>query len=217
MSTGFEFSDVVEEAVGRSGGEEATAADVLKIRRGLRILTERWQAQGYNTWRITTMTDNPTGTTSPLVLPSAVDDVIQVNCQTSATAAESPMRRLSATEYAQLSSKDTTGQPSQYYLERTVPPKLYVYPIGTDAMILNIWYVARPEDYDLYGEDTDDVPGRWLEAMISGLALDLARKRPPYNEQLIARLKGEAAEAEDLAQRADRQRKNYVYRISMGS
>ncbi len=66
---------------------------------------------------------------------------------------------------------------------------------------------------DRYGDQTDDVPGRWLEALITGLAYDLSRKRPPFDEGLIQRLKGEAAEAEDKAQRADRGRQRFRYKI----
>lgn len=217
MRTGFEFSDIVDEAVDRSGGQQATAADVTKIRRGLRILTERWTAQGFNTWRIEKYETVANGLIPNIRLPDGVDDIIQVNAVRSGFT-ESTLRRISPVEYAQLTSKTTKGQPSQYYLDRKEKPNLFVYPIGTpnhpDAII--VYFVARPADFDRYGDTTDDVPGRWLEALISGLSLDLARKRPPYNEALINRLKMEALEAEDLAQRADRGRERYRYRTSYG-
>ncbi len=219
MNTGFDFADFVDEAVERSGGETATASDIQKVRRGLRLLTERWLAQGYNLWRIETHTVLASGQTSGIGLPQNVDDVIQVN-SISTGAAESPMRRISPVEYAQLSTKDTQGSPSQYYLDRKEKPKIFLFPIGSPVTpsTVVVYYVARPADFDRYGDATDDVPGRWLDALVSGLALDLARKRPAegggYNEALIARLKMEAAEAEDLAQRADRGRQPYRYRNS---
>jgi hypothetical protein len=216
MSVGsFEFSDVVDDAVERAGGQEATAGDVLKIRRGLRILTERWTAQGYNTWRIKTHTALASGITPSLSLPDKVDDVIQVNSVRNGTS-ETTMRRISAVQYAQLTAKNTQGQPSQYYLDRKTSPKLFLFPIGdtTTPMSIVITYLSRPDDYERYGDTTDDIPGRWLEALVSGLALDLARKRPPYDEALISRLKGEAMEAEDLAQRADRDRSRFRYNTS---
>ena len=213
----FEFSDVVDEAVARSGGQDATASDIINVRRGLRLLTERWIAQGFNTWRIEQTTVIAGGVSPTIPLPSSVDDVIQVNSKR-VDGTESAMLRISETQYAQLSSKNVAGRPSQYWLDRKDTPSLFVFPIGdtNDNVELTVWYVSRPEDFDRYGDTTDDVPGRWLEALVSGLALDLARKRPPYNEALIARLKGEAAEAEDLAQRADRGRQRYRYRNSYG-
>lgn len=216
MSTGFEFADLVDEAVERSGGETATASDIIKIRRGLRILTERWTAKGYNTWRIKTHTGLVNGTGPRISLPECVDDVIQVNSQR-AGLSEKTLRRISAVEYSQLTSKTTQGQPSLYYLDRKECPDLYVFPIGSpnqpDTIIT--YYVERPAEFDHYTV-ADDVPGRWLEALVTGLSLDLARKRPPYNEALIQRLTMEAAEAEDNAQRADRGRERYRYRTSYG-
>ena len=217
MIGSFEFSDVVDEAVARSGGQEATASDVLSVRRGLRLLTGRWLAQGFNTWRIETRNFTVNGTSPFIVLPENIDDVIQVNV-TSDGLSESAMRRISPVEYAQISTKQSQGQPSQYYLDRKEAPRLYLFPIGREMEpdTLTVWYVARPADFDRYGDTTDDVPGRWLEALVSGLALDLARKRPPYNEPLIQRLQAEAGAAEDLAQRADRGRQRFRYRVGGG-
>lgn len=217
MATGFDFADVVDEAVERSGGQEATASDVAKIRRGLRILTERWMAQGYNTWRICQTTVLATGVATPIQLDECVDDIIQVMVKTSTgDTTEKSLTRISPTQYAQLTRKFTLGEPSQYYLDRKETPQLFLYPVGETTFTheVNVYYVERPAEYDRFIGDAEDVPGRWLEALISGLALDLARKRPPYNEPLIQRLKLEYAEAEDLAQRADRGRQRYRYRTS---
>ncbi len=216
--TGFAFSDLVEEAVARSGGQSATASDVLNVRRSLRLLTERWAAEGFNTWRIKTTEVFATGTVTAIKLPSCVDDVIEVKAKRSDVGSETIMRRLSASEYASLSNRDTYGQPSQYWLQRTDPPMLNIYPIGlqTQSTSIVVFYVERPESFDRYF-DEDSVPGRWLHAMVHGVAHDLARKRPlpdgGYDEALIDRLGVEAEQAFDIAQRADRDRKNYRYNV----
>lgn len=210
MTTGFDFADIFDDVVDRSGGEGSTAADVDRVRRGLRLLLERWEAQGFNTWRIRTLTVQSSGLTPIVKLPDCVDDVLNVS--TTRHDSTVSIRRITATEYAQLANKDSDGQPAQYWLDRRADgPLLHIYPIG--AALLSVTHVERPAAYDRFGGNEEDVPGRWLEAMIVGLAHDLARKRPPYNEQLIARLKGEAAEAEDIAQRADRDRSRFRYRM----
>jgi len=159
--TGFDWADLVDEAVSRSGGEGSTAADVLKVRRAFRILSERWMAKGYNTWRFAEKTIVLSGVTRSINLPDCVDDVIQVNSIVG-SGAETSMRRISASEYAQLTTKDTQGQPSQFYLSRGHDcPKLFVYPIGAanTTTELVIYYVERPEAFQRY-EPMDDIDWR---------------------------------------------------------
>lgn len=222
MATGFDFADVFDEVVDRAGGELSTAADVVRVRRGLRLLLERWEAQGFNTWRIRTVRLFVPGVSPRVALPDDVDDIININvvrrfgpeCDDRHwhhTGSEAPISRISAAQYAQLGSKLNEGYPSQYWLDRQDPPALMLHPVGRCELVIT--YVERPAAFQRYGNSLDDVPGRWLEAMIMGLAHDLARKRPPYNEGLIARLKTEAALAEQLAQDADRDRSRFRYQI----
>lgn len=215
MSTGsFDLSDLTDEAVARSGGEAATAGDVINVRRSLRLLTERWTAQGYNTWRIETQDLVFLGDQQGvLALPSCVDDVINVSvAQSDSSIDRTSIRRISAAEYAALNRTDTIGRPSQWWLHRTEPPVLRLYP--TSPAKITITFIARPDAFTRLADATSDVPGRWLEALTLGLALDLARKRPPFNEQLIQRLALEYRDAEKIAQDADRDRVRFRYKIS---
>lgn len=213
MQTGFEFADIYDEAVSRAGGEQSTAEDVIKVRRGMRLLLERWEAAGFNTWRIRSVRVVAVGSQPYIHLPEFVDDVLQVNRENGGGS----LLRLSASAYIQIAQKTQEGTPGSYWLAREEQPKLYLHPTGA-ATALDVWYVERPANFDRQADNMDDVPGRWLEALITGLALDLARKRPGssgvYDENLINRLKAEAAEAEVLAQRADRDRARYRYRVN---
>jgi hypothetical protein len=213
--SGFDAADVIDEAVQRSGGQTATGQDVVNVRRSMKLLLERWNNQGFNTWKFRTSSHTVAGNTTHVTLDDCVDDVFNVNSVTIGQS-ESPMRRISPHEYAQLTTKLTKGQPSMYYLDRDAEcPKLFFYPVGREniAEELIVTYVERPPEFDRVDMDPE-VPARWLEALIFGLALDLARKRPPYDEALIQRLKVESADAEGLAQRADRGRHSFRYRIA---
>lgn len=212
--TAFDFADLVDEAASRAGGESTTAAEIIGLRRSLRILTERWAAQGFNSWRIKTRQFGLSLVDGSVPLDKTVDDVISVNSINSQSGNSANMRRIPASEYMQLTTKTTQGRPSQWWLDRTSPrPRLLVYPIGdTTNNMVDVQYVERPAAFARY-TDVDDVAGRWLEALTLGMALELARKRPPYDEALIARLKQESMEAEVLAQQTDRDRANYRMRI----
>lgn len=209
MDTGFSFSDVYDEVVARTGGEQTTAEDVTRVQRGLRLLLERWEAKGVTTWRHRYMDIISPTESNEITLDRRVDDIIHVVRSAGGGLDRKPLDRM----YVLARQERLAGVPSSYALMRGDPPKLLVYPWGVEAEY-RLWYVERPAEFRRGADNTDDVPGRWLEALILGLAHDFARKRPPYNEPLIQRLKAEAAEAEDLAMRAERDRARYRYRIS---
>lgn len=223
--TGFDWADVFEDVVDRAGGGTATAQDVNRVRRGLRLITERWNIEGYNLWRVCSTTVGVGGVDGCVSLPSGIDDVINVAARDERGSTIASLHRLSETEYARLYKRDPRheadygydyGLPTQYALRRTDPPALLVWPIGQQHLSceLEVTYVARPGRFQRYDDpDTQEVAGRWLEALVLCLAHDLARKRPPYDEALISRLTSEMAAAEVLAQRGDRGRQRYRYRI----
>jgi hypothetical protein len=210
METGFTFADVYDEAVARSGGEQTTAEDVIRVRRGLRLLLERWEAKGYNTWRIRKLRVRAIGGQPFIQLPACVSDVVHVVHENGGE-----LTRIPPDSYMTIGAQNRMGSPGEYWLAREEPPKLHLHPTGNGDN-LDVWYVERPAHFAVGSSDMD-VPGRWLEALILGLSADLARKRPGdggvYNEGLISRLSLEAAEAEDTAMRADRDRSRFRYRI----
>lgn len=207
MDNGFSFADVFEDVVDRAGGPDATANDVTKVRRGLQILLTRWENLGYNTWRIRNMRAVAMGYENYIDLPPRVDDVISVNHDPHG----GQLTRVTIDEFAYYGSEPVPGTPSSWALMRAEPPRLMLYPAGAGDGLM-IWHVERPEHYMIGNSGLDDVPSRWLEAVILGLAHDLASKRPPYEPKLIARLRMSANAAEMAALAADRDRAAFRYR-----
>jgi hypothetical protein len=214
MRTGFTFADIYDEVVSRTGGEQSTAEDVVRVKRSLRIVMERWEAAGYNTWRLRSFSSVASGLTGVVKLPENIDDIVEVTTYEGST-----LTRLTPDRYMVLPKKTKQGLPSQYWLAREECPKLYLFPTGQphSPNRLTIWYVERPAHFDVMRDNMDDVPGRWLEALILAVSHDFARKRPKegggYDENLISRLNSERLEAEDIARRADRDRVPFRYRI----
>lgn len=215
METGFKFQDIYDEAISRTGGEQSTAEDVIRVRRSLRIVAERWMTRGYNTWRIRKTVVWASGANDHVTLPVRVDDVIEVTRENGAE-----LTRIPPDRYMALPQKLKEGIPSQFFLNREEQPKIYLFPVGQKGRPtpLTVWYVERPADFDRTENQMSDVPGRWLEAMICCVAYDLARKRPrpdgTFDEGLIQRLRGEANEAETTARYGDRDRSNYRFRMA---
>jgi hypothetical protein len=220
VDTGFKWPDIVEDCIARAGGSSATGEDVLNLTRSLRILMEDWQAKGFPTWRIRTVTKTVIAPSTSIRLPDCIDDIIAVasRVDTTAKGRDGPMERIGPDEYHRLASKRSTGRPSQWYLQRSTCPELFVFPVGYKdrPTYLDIMYVERPAAFAAF-DPTDDIPGRWLKALVMGLAHDLACKRPvkggEYNEGLIQRLQMQADAATEAAQRADRQRTVFKVRF----
>jgi hypothetical protein len=77
--------------------------------------------------------------------------------------------------YMNLSTKDTSGPPSQAYVEKTGDTvTIYLYPIG-DVSVLSLTYakVRRFRDVDTAGV-TLDIPSKWQRAVTYMLAADFA-------------------------------------------
>jgi hypothetical protein len=210
----LDFPSVYEDIVARAGGEQSTAEDVLKVERSMTIVLQRWANKRYPTWRVKQATVTATGYSPAIALPDDLDDVLQASLVDGGT-----LSRIPSSRYMQIATKDQQGAPGQFWLNRAEPPVLMVHPVGTrgTAHRIELWYAALPPQWDRGRPGSDVVPGRWLEALILGCAHDLAAKRPTagggYDEELIARLKGESAVAEETALNADRDRSRFTYRI----
>jgi hypothetical protein len=218
----FDFADVLDEAVALSGGESATAADVISARRSMHLLLIEWKNRGFNTWRIK-HENYGVGQNGQVTLPSKVDDIFQVSSNNPKggscfdfMGAQANMRRITADEYANLTTLPQ-GRPSMFYLERTEPPTVFVYPIGRPGIseTLEIWYIERPPEFDRYGNDPDGLPQRWLNALVSGVAVRMAKKRPGTEEEKIERLGKDYINDLELCTNNDRERVNLRVRIGM--
>ena len=88
--------------------------------------------------------------------------------------------------YLDLPKKTETGQPSEWYFERTLIPTLYVYTSPDDTKTYTFKYYAlrRIQDAGAYSNDVD-LPFRFIPAMVCGLAYYIAMKRAPDRIQLL--------------------------------
>ena len=79
----------------------------------------------------------------------------------------------------------TKARVTQYYLERTITPKLYVWPApenSTDKFVSYRW--KRIQDITESVNDVD-LPSRFLPCLTSGLAFYLAMKKNPEKAGLL--------------------------------
>jgi len=102
---------------------------------------------------------------------------------------DSPLEKINRSQYQALSNKTSTGQPSQYFVQRFIDHILitiYLTPSATqNGDVINFYYEKRIQDAGAYSNATD-VPYRFVPCMVAGLSYYLAMK---YAQPRIQELK----------------------------
>ena len=129
-----------------------------------------------------------THTTGDAVLqfPIGMTDIQEANHRVKSTSVDTPMTRISRSQYQGFSNKTSTGLPTQYWVQRfidKVTMTLYLTPgAAQDGNYINFYYTKRIDDVGAYTNATD-VPYRFVPCMIMGLAYYLAIKYAPQRVQ----------------------------------
>jgi hypothetical protein len=142
-----------------------------------------WANRGLNLWTVKQAFFTVTQGTSEYTLESDVVDLLDVVLRRDNTDYE--VQRISRGDYATLPNKTTQGRPSQFWLDRQISPKLYLWSVpenNTDQ--IRYYYVRRIEDADDL-VNTTDMPFRFYPCMVAGLAYYMAVKRAPDRVQML--------------------------------
>jgi hypothetical protein len=91
---------------------------------------------------------------------------------------------ISRSTYLNIAVKTTSGRPSQYYFERTINPRLYLYPAADTTYTLKYYALLRMKDSGDYTNNAE-IPFRFLPCMTAGLAYYIAMKKAPDRIQLL--------------------------------
>jgi hypothetical protein len=202
FETTFSISDIVEEAYERIGIQGVSGYQLKGARRSLNIMFQEWANRGLHYWEvgnnsITLVSGQATYTmyrstadgTSDATAIYGVDDVLEASFRDSNV--DTPLTKINRSTYQALSNKTSTGQPTQYFVQRfidKVTVTLYLTPGSTEAgKFLNFYYVKRIQDAGAYTNEAD-VPYRFVPCMIAGLAYYLGVKFAPDRVQMLKML-----------------------------
>jgi|TARA_R100001530_G_scaffold1421_1_gene2615 hypothetical protein len=206
----------IEEAYERCGLELRTAYDARTARRSLNILFADWANRGLNQWTISNVSQTLTEGTDSYSLNDYVIDVLDVVLRrtVNSVATDYQMNQVGRAEYWNIPTKSTKARPTQWFLDKQVTPKIYVWPApenSTDVIKMN--QLLRIEDVDGSVNDLQ-MPFRFYPALVAGLAFYLSQKRAPERmESLKAIYEDEFARA--LAQ--DESRASLMVKPNMRS
>jgi len=136
-----------------------------------------------------------------LQFPNGMTDIQEADYRVKSTSVDTPMTKISRSQYQGFSNKTATGLPTQYWVQRFVDKvtmTLYLTPgAAQDGNYINFYYTKRIDDVGAYTNATD-VPYRFVPCMIAGLAFYLAVKYAPQRVQELKLLyEDELLRAED--------------------
>jgi hypothetical protein len=136
-----------------------------------------------------------------LQFPVGMTDIQEADYRVKSTSVDTPMTKISRSQYQGFSNKTATGLPTQYWVQRfidKVTMTLYLTPgAAQDGNYINFYYTKRIDDVGAYTNATD-VPYRFIPCMIAGLAYYLSVKYAPQRTQELKLLyEDELLRAED--------------------
>jgi|TARA_E500000318_G_C3554262_1_gene210343 hypothetical protein len=176
----LDIDELIEEAFERCGMRMMAGYQLKSARRSLNLIFLDWANRGLNLWTIEQATSAITaGTANFTVDNDTVNILSAVIRETSgSTNTDISIQRISREEYLNVPNKTVQARPSQYYVERTNTPKVYLYPAADKAYTFLYYRIRRIQDAGIYTNETD-VNFRFLPCIVSGLAYQLSLKFAP--------------------------------------
>ena len=229
-SFNLDLSELIEDAFERCGAELRTGYDFRTARRSLNLLTIEWANRSINMWSIEqgqiTLVQGQNTYDLPIDTIDLLEHQIRTNAGNTATQTDINISRISVSTYATIPNKLSQGRPIQVWIQRmsgaTYPsttnpngvnsggvdaPKITVWPTpdGSQTYTFVYWRLRRIQD-DGTGVNTQDIPFRFLNCMVAGLAYYLSMKLPNMDPQRIAGLKADYEQQFQLAAEEDREK-----------
>ena len=218
----LDVSDIIQEAYERVGIEVKSGYDLVTARRSLNLLLTKWVNEGVNlfTLDLTTLTLTKDSATVNLAANQYLDILdATVRDTNSSPVTDTECERISLSEYLNYPNKTTSGKPVQFAVERNsqydssgvANHKVYLFPVPDQTYYrLHCWTIRYPQDVSETYTQNPDIPRRYLPALISGLAFELANKNPDkVDATRRAELKGIYNEEWEFAKEEDRERASF--------
>ena len=208
----LDLNEYVEEAFERCGAELRTGYDLRTARRSLNLLFADWANRGVNLWCVEQGSQVLTPGTNTYTLPADTVDLIEHVIRTGAgnvsTQTDLTITRISVSTYSSIPNKLQQARPIQIWINRqAAAPQFTVWPTPDNSQTYTFvyWRLRRIQDAGAGGTYTQDIPFRFLNALVAGLAYYLSMKIPGAIERMQT-LKQQYDEAWDLASTEDREK-----------
>jgi len=156
---------------------------MLTARREINLLFSEWSNRQVNLWEVTQLTVSLVQGTASYSIPSNVvmilDAYRSLNFGT-ATQIDSFMYPISRSIYATIADKFDQAPPTTFWFDRLINPTVTMWPVPDSGGPYTFVYygVTQVQDANIPSGETPNIPYRWLDALVAGMAYRLARVYP---------------------------------------
>lgn len=222
-----DLNELMEEAFERCGTELRTGYHFRTARRSLNFLITEWANRGINLWTIEQGQIPLVQGTITYDLPNDTVDLLEHVIRTypgqGANQNDININRISISTYSTIPNKLTQGRPIQVWVNRRsgqtsdllgatpAVPQINVWPSPDQGSLQDpfyyfvYWRLRRMVDAG-NGVNVEEIPFRFQNCMVAGLAYMLSMKLPDIDPARIVMLKAQYDEAWDLASAEDREK-----------
>jgi phage-related protein len=185
----LDVSDYIEEAFERCGVDVRTGYEQRTARRSLNLLLAEWANRGLNQWTIEEEIITVTSASEEYTLSASTIDIISAvvrfpNGSGTSSQTDLTLDRVSREYYLNLPNKLTPGRPVQYFVDRQIIPKLYLWPMPNTTYYIVVNKLVRMDDAAA-GANTLAIPFRFYPCLAAGLAYYISLKKAPERTQML--------------------------------
>jgi len=206
----LDVAEYVEEAFERCGLELRTGYDLKSANRSLNLMLAEWANRGLNQWTVAQKAipmvvgtvEYSVDATNPTSTIDVLDVFIRETIGGRATGV--PLSRMSRAEYSHLATKESTGKPNQFYINKLLTPTITLWPSPDKNSTYTVYCNALTRMDDAGSNaNTMDLPFRFYPCLAAGLAYYLALKKAPEKVGMLKQMYEEEFERA-LSQDQDR-------------
>jgi len=216
----FDVAEIAQEASERAGIEFRAGYALRTARRALELLCIEWANRGLNLWTI----EGPISIDliphrERYFLPLDTVDMVEQLIRTwwgsrAGQFTDLPVDRMTLPEYSAIPNKYSLGRPTIVCMRRAIRPFVYVWMVPPTVPFYQLvyWRLRRMRALGSGGTGEPEIPWRFVNAMIAGLAYYLALKsKDPNVLQRVQMLKADYEEQFQLASDEDRDRASFRF------
>lgn len=150
------------------------------------LLLSEWANRGVNLWKSELQTIPLTQGIGTYTLPSRTVSILvaYIRQEFGGVPTDRILNPISTYEYGAIPQKDIQAPPTIFWYNRQIIPQINVWPIPDEngPYTLKLQTMYQVQDANLPSGETPDIPYRWYDAFVAGLAYRFARIYAPELE-----------------------------------